>query len=124
MTVINEANITNDIAAYSAACDLFYETYGHNISDVIFGSKESDWDNADLVADAKVLDSWDCWLFVATACPNYADYEAWSANGGYDSPEATEAIMDHMGSGNVEFLTEYATVIPKDELIKAIGPIA
>lgn len=80
MTIINESNITNDIAAFQAACDLFFETYGHDITDVVFGTKASDWDNADLVADAIVLNSWDCWLFVTDVCPNYADYADYCKN--------------------------------------------
>ena len=124
MTVINEANITNNIEAYQDACELFETTYGHNISDVIFGSKESDWDDADLVADAKLLDSWDCWLFVASVCPKFEDYEEFCKNGGYNSPATDKAVMDHMASGNVEFKTEYVTAIPKEDVIKVIGSIA
>jgi hypothetical protein len=123
MAIFTDTIPTADIATYHAACDLFETTYGHNISDVIFGTSESDWDDAELVADAKLLDSWDCWLFVADVCPNYADYGDFCANGGYDDPATDKSIMDHIGSGNAGFAMDHATVGPVESIIKKIGSI-
>ena len=122
--MFTEDNIVNDVSAYQDACEEFEARYGHNISDVIFGSKETDWKDADLVSDAKVLDAWDCWLFVADACPNYADYGKWVENGGYEDPATDAVIMSHINSGNVEMVAESITTIPTSDVVKVIGSIA
>lgn len=121
--MFTDTDIVNDIKAYSAACDLFKARYGHNISDVIFGSKKDDWEDFDLAEDAALLNAWDCWLFVADICPNFEDYGDFIANGGYETEEADAAVLSHVNSGNVTFVSEYATAIPKEDVTRVIGSI-